>query len=90
MSEHETKPGAVDGITVHEGGAVTIVGEQAIGFFRLLALRGAVKLEGLGMKHSSRRSITAQCKREFGIKGNRDKVLAWLEAEIERRRAEGK
>ena len=58
---------------------------EGIKMYYLLAWRGAIKLEALGVKHSSGRSVTAHVKKVLGIKGNRDKVLA----ELERRIAEG-
>lgn len=55
--------------------------KRDIELFRLLSLRGALKLEILGLKHS-RGSIYAAVKREFGFKGNKKKVLAQLEQHI--------
>lgn len=49
---------------------------KVIPFFTLLQWRAAIKLEAAGMKHSSRRSVTAHAKRLMGIKGDRTKVLA--------------
>ncbi|AFC22550.1 hypothetical protein phi1422_0030 [Bdellovibrio phage phi1422] len=49
---------------------------------RLVTIKHAIKLEELGMKHSGG-SVTARCKREFGFKGNRKKVLEQLEAYID-------
>ena len=51
---------------------------EKIDAFRLRALRGALKLETLGMKRrgSSAYSIV---KEEFGFKGNKRKVLEQLE-----------
>lgn len=56
---------------------------EGIRMYFLLAWRGAIRLEAVGMKHSSGRSVTAHVKRVLGIKGNRDKVLAELEGRIE-------
>lgn len=67
--------------------SATVKGGEGVRFARLLALRGAVHLEGLGMKRRGR-SATAIVKQEFGIKGNRDKVLAFLDSEIARMKAE--
>jgi len=52
-----------------------------IEMFRLLALRGALKLELVGMcrRGSSAYSVI---KREFGFKGNKQKVLDQLEVHI--------
>lgn len=57
------------------------VGVEATKLYRLHAMLSAVKLEAQGFRH--RRSVTAQAKREFGIKGNRDKVIAELEKQIQ-------
>lgn len=43
--------------------------------YRLLALKGALKLECLGMKRSRSPSAYAMVKREFGLKGTKEKVL---------------
>ena len=59
---------------------------KGIALFRLIAMRSGVKAEAKGLKF--RRSITAQAKRELGIKGNRNKVLAVLDAEIETAKAQ--
>jgi hypothetical protein len=45
-------------------------------------MRSVVRLEAKGLK-MSRRSITAQAKRELGVTGGRDKVLAALDIAIE-------
>jgi len=63
--------------------ATVIEGEDGMRFAHLAALRGAVRLEALGMKRRGR-SATAIAKQEFGIKGGRDKVIVYLEAEMER------
>jgi hypothetical protein len=81
--------GAVPGITVSEHGSVVVEGRDAIGWARLCALRGAIRLEAMGMRHSSSRSrgsVCARVKKEFGITGSRSKVLAFLEALIESER----
>lgn len=54
----------------------------AIALFRLKALKGALKLEILGMKRKGR-SAYAITKEEFGFKGNKQKVLQQLEDKIE-------
>ena len=53
-----------------------------INFFRLLSLRGALKLEIIGMKRSGR-SVYSIIKEEFGFKGSKRSVLADLEELIE-------
>ncbi len=49
-----------------------------IAHFRLLTLRQMLKLEMLGMKHSSGKSAYAMIKRELGLKGNKQKVFEQL------------
>jgi hypothetical protein len=67
----------------NEGG-FSITGKDSIALWRLLTLRQGIKLEGKGMKMSRGRSCLAIVKSEFGWKGNRAKILALLEAEIDR------
>ncbi len=55
-----------------------------INMFRLLSLKGALKLEMVGMKRRGR-SAYAIIKDEFGFKGNREKVLNQLQEHIERK-----
>ena len=54
---------------------------QAIEAFRMRSLRGALKLEILGMKRKGR-SVYSIVKEEFGFKGNKQKVLEQLEAKL--------
>jgi len=54
---------------------------ESIKMFRLLSLKGRLKLEIVGLR--SRFSTYAEIKREFGFKGNRKSVLAQLETYIE-------
>jgi hypothetical protein len=60
---------------------MVISGERNIAMFRLLTLRSALKLECLGMKHSQG-SVYALVKREFGFRGNKQRVLEQLVAHI--------
>lgn len=57
-----------------------------LAYARLAALKGAVKLEGLGMKHSSGRSMRRQAASELGLKANAttDDVIGVLNREMER------
>ena len=54
---------------------------EEIEFFRLRALRSALKLEILGMKRRGRSACTI-IKQEFGFKGSRNKVLRELNSLI--------
>lgn len=55
---------------------------DSIAFYRLCALRSALSLECIGMKHSQG-SVYALVKREFGFKGSKQAVLAQLRAHVE-------
>lgn len=63
--------------TTLTGGGIT--------WYRWMVMRSAVELEGKGIK-MGRRSMTAQAKRELGIKGSRQKVLDALTVKIEEAR----
>ena len=60
----------------------TISTPEGIAYTRLAALKGAVRLESLGMKHSSRRSIRKMAALEMGLKANakHEEVIAALKA----------
>ena len=55
--------------------AIIITDPKGIQRFHMLSQYHAAKLEGLGMRHSSGRSVTAHIKKTYGLKGSRDKVL---------------
>jgi len=65
---------------------ITYDNAQAIAHFRMKTLRGALKLEILGMKRKGR-TVYSIVKEEFGFKGNKRKVLEQLENEIASPRA---
>ena len=67
--------------TINTQSGTMICSEHGIAMYRLLALKSALKLECLGMRHS-RGSAHAIIKREFGFKGNKQHVLAQLEQYI--------
>lgn len=54
---------------------------EAIAEFRMRSLRGALKLEILGMRRNGR-SVYSIVKEEFGFKGNKQKVLEQLENKL--------
>jgi hypothetical protein len=60
---------------------MTMITGNAITLFQLLAVRGAVKLEALGMKASRGINATRDWKRHYGVK-TREEVLARLEQDI--------
>ncbi|MDB4490239.1 hypothetical protein N9045_01845 [bacterium] len=55
--------------------------KQEISNVRLVALKGALKMEVAGMKKRGR-SAYAIVKEEFGFKGSKQKVLEQLEAHL--------
>ena len=65
----------------HTRGGTIITGES-IEYYRICVLKTAVELELKGIRVKSW-SVTAQAKREFGIKGNRQKIYDWLCAKVE-------
>jgi hypothetical protein len=56
---------------------VTLKGKQ-IAFYQLCSVIGALKLEIRGLKHS-RGSVYVVAKKRYGLKGNKERVLAQLE-----------
>lgn len=60
---------------------MAIITGNDIKTYRLHVLRQAIKLEMKGLTNS-RGSVTAMVKREFGFKGNRQRVLEQLEQVI--------
>ena len=66
--------------------SITITDPEEIHLYRLSCLRGALKLEILGMRHSSGKSVYSRIKDEFGFSGNRKRVLMQLEEHIKERR----
>ena len=55
---------------------------EKIALFRLIALKGALKMECLGMTRRGR-SVYSIVKEEYGFKGNKKSVLKQLEQKIE-------
>jgi hypothetical protein len=65
--------------TANTNGSIILDTPDGIRYFQLAQWKYAIQLESLGMRHSSGRSVTAHAKRQLGIRGNRDKVLARIE-----------
>lgn len=53
--------------------------------YRLLVLRGALKLEILGMRRSKGQSAATMIKQEFGLRGTNRSVLEQYEAILRER-----
>jgi len=64
--------------------------ERFIPYFQLCQWKAAVKLESLGMKHSSGRSVTALVKKTFGLPRSttRDAIIAMLQGYIDELQAQ--
>lgn len=73
-----------------EQGCIVFDTPESIDFFRLAQLKAALAFElRSGMKMTSRGpSPYTVLKREYGFKGNRQKVLEQVTAEVEKRIAE--
>ena len=73
---------------VLENGTIVLDTPEDIDFARLLALRGALKLEAnYGLKLSRGVSALSIAKRSYGLRGNRAKIMAQVEQMIEDRKA---
>lgn len=71
-------------ITQPESVTLDMTDEDNRRYFHLLQLKGAIRLEGMGMRHSSGRSALAFAKKLYGFTGNRDKVLVQIQTELDR------
>lgn len=67
-------------IEMIKGGSIMLTGEH-IDMYRLLTIRAGLKAEAMGMRLTSKApSCLSIVKKEFGFKGNREKVTAQFEA----------
>lgn len=78
--------GQPEKFTADQDGNVTI--ENPGARWHLLTLKHAIKLEGLGMRHSSGRSALKHAKDVYGLKGNRAAVLQQIDDLLEQLRQE--
>jgi hypothetical protein len=60
-----------------------LITQDQIPLARLLILRSGLRLEGKGIKVRRGSSLLTIAKKEFGWKGNREKILGLLEIQIE-------
>lgn len=65
----------------HSHGGTTVTGDS-IDYLRLCAMKGAVYLETKGLKVRRGPVVWKQAAREYGIKGNKAAVYAWLCAKV--------
>jgi len=74
-------------IEVHPSGCITVTGAAAIDFYRTMVLKSALGLELKGIRAIRGKSAYAITKREFGFKGNKQRVYDQLCALIETMKA---
>jgi len=59
----------------HSAGATTFVGPSAVNIFRMITLANGLKMEVRGMRMTRGRTCYAIIKSEYGLKGNKQRVL---------------
>ena len=69
-------------IEVTETGATVVTGDH-IRLFGLISLKQAIVLEGKGIKMTPGASAMSLAKMRYGLKGNRDKIIAGVQALID-------
>ena len=69
-------------IKVTESGSTVITGEH-IGLYRLMALKHGLAAEAKGLKITRGVSLMTLAKRHYGLKGNREKIIAQVQAMID-------
>ena len=72
----------------NEGGNIIVTGEADTRLVRLITLKSALGLECKGLKARRGFSAYATIKREFGLKGNKQSVLAQFTDLLEKKKAE--
>jgi len=70
-------------IEVTESGATVITGEH-IGLYQLVVLKRGLVAEGRGLKMSRGASMMTIAKKNYGLKGNREKLIAQVQALIDK------
>lgn len=73
-----------------DGVATSFVGPESVNLFRLMTMIRGLRVELRGMRLTRGVSCYAMAKKEFGLKGNKEKVLAQLEAVLENMKAHAK
>jgi hypothetical protein len=71
-------------IKVLKGGSIGVTGKESIALYRLMTLSRGIAMEAKGIRLTRGRTCLSIVKSEFGWKGNRAKILALLNEEIER------
>ncbi len=71
-------------ITVHGDGGMSITGEESIKLARMLTQLHALKGEGFGIRYTrGGPSVLSMVKKEYNLKGNRDKVFTAFAAIVQ-------
>jgi len=66
-----------------DNGLIVLDTPKDINMFRMLALKSALSLEVMGMRRGGR-SVYSIVKEEFGLKGNKQRVLEQFTAIVEK------
>lgn len=74
-------------IYTKDGVATSFVGPESVNLFRVMTMVRGLRAELRGMRLSRGISCYAMAKKEFGLRGNKEKVLAQLEAVLENMKA---
>jgi hypothetical protein len=69
-------------VQITETGTTVVTGDH-IRLFGLISLKQAIVLEGKGMKMTRGASAMSLAKKRYGLKGNRDKIIAGVQALID-------
>ena len=69
-------------IKVTEAG--TVITGAHIGLYQLMALKQGLVVEGKGLKLTRGASMMTIAKKNYGLKGNRDKLIAQVQALIDK------
>ena len=69
-------------IKITETGATVVTGDH-IRLMQMIALKKAIVLEGHGLKVSSGPSAMSIAKKRYGLKGNREKIIAGMQTMID-------
>jgi len=77
-----------DRVEVTETGTVAYVGPTAVDLFRMITLANGLRWEIKGMRLTRGRTCYAVIKAEYGLKGNKAKVLAQFLPLVEEAKAQ--
>ena len=64
-----------DRVVVNETGSISFVGKSAVNVFRMITLASGLRAEVGGMRMTRGRTCYAVIKQEYGLRGNKAKVL---------------